>query len=110
MSPDSFCRAASDLIYGDRAKTHGPFTRSLQNISTMWNAYLAIRREPSMPLGPTDVAYLMALLKIARSQSGETNPDNPIDAIAYLAFAGALNEGAPSTDYIRGPNNPGKTD
>lgn len=108
MNPDEILYRAAGLLNGDRATTHGPFVRSLQNIAHMWNAYLSIRREPSLPLGPTDVAHLMALLKVARTQNGETNIDNWVDSAAYVSLAGALNEDHPSTGYGRGNNNPGK--
>ena len=103
MNADGFCQQASFLLHKDRAATHGPIVRSLSNIAALWNAYLAIRREPSAPLGPTDIAHMMALLKLARTQNGAVNSDNWVDLVAYAAAAGALNEG-----HSPGPHVPGR--
>ena len=104
MNADGFCQRASFLLHKDRARTHGSFIRTQENIASLWNAYLSVRREPAMPLGPTDIAIMMALLKIARTQNGEWNDDSIVDAIAYLAGAGGMNENAPSTKYGAGLN------
>ena len=39
---------------------------------------------------PEDVAILMALLKIARIQTGRFKADSYIDACGYIALAGEL--------------------
>ena len=39
---------------------------------------------------PKDVAVMMALLKIARTQAGEDNDDNYIDGCGYIGIAGEL--------------------
>jgi hypothetical protein len=40
-----------------------------------------------------DVATMMALLKISRSQRGKKNVDDYVDAAAYMAIAGELKNG-----------------
>ena len=90
MKAAEFAMAAAALVAGDRAKTHGEMGRNQQNIATMWNAYLSIRRDPAAPLNGEDACYMMSLLKIARTQLGAQNSDDLIDAIGYIAGAGQI--------------------
>ncbi|MBR1122090.1 hypothetical protein JQ628_11240 [Bradyrhizobium lablabi] len=79
---------AQELVGGDRAKTHGDKHRNFANIALYWNAY--IQTKGGKLLDASDVGHMMALLKIARTQSGEVNPDDAIDAIGYIACAGEI--------------------
>jgi hypothetical protein len=87
---------AADLVGGDRAKTHGDKYINHGKIARLWTAYLenagiVIRDENGVAteIDPTDVANMMILLKIARTQSGGThNDDNHIDAAGYAGVAG----------------------
>ena len=90
MKPADFLRQGIELVEGDRAATHGDLYRNHQNIATMWNAFLSIRRDPAAPLGPDDVAIMGDLLKIARTQLGEWNKDDYTDGATYMGCAGAL--------------------
>ncbi len=81
---------AASLVAGDRSETHGPAKQNHDNIAVLWNAYLAIRREPATPLNVQDVAHMMALFKISRTQLGANNMDDWVDAVGYLAIAGEL--------------------
>lgn len=90
MKAAEFAMAAADLVSGDRANIHGEMAQNFQNIATLWNGYLSIRRDPAMPLDAVDVGYMMALLKIARTQAGSRNPDDPIDGIGYIACAAEI--------------------
>ena len=81
------------LVSGDRAASHGDKRQNHENIAALWNAYLSIRREPAAPLSAVDVATLMALLKIARTQLGAHNMDDHIDHVGYAAIAGELAAG-----------------
>ena len=56
----------------------------------MWNAWLAIRKDPSAPLDAHDVGCMMALMKLARTQSGALNVDDYVDACGYAACAGEV--------------------
>lgn len=88
MTASRICGKAASLVGGDRAKTHGDKTENHQNIADLWNAYLGealIAR-----LTPTDVALMMALLKIARTKSGTFNPDDFIDMAGYAGVAGEI--------------------
>lgn len=79
---------AGELVGGDRAKTHGDKHRNFANIALHWNAYITTKNGAA--LNASDVGNMMALLKIARTQSGDINPDDSIDAIGYIACAGEI--------------------
>src|SRR6185312_13172503 len=71
---------AASLVSGERAVSHGTDKRRNHwNIAQLWNGYLAIRDEPARPLDAQDVAVMMALLKIARTQYGAVNQDDFLD-------------------------------
>jgi len=78
---------ASQLVSETRAATHGDAHANHWNIARLWNAFLSIRPEPAVPLSPRDVALMMALLKIARTQLGDHNVDDYVDAAGYIAIA-----------------------
>ncbi len=91
MAPaDHLIKSAADLVHGDRANTHGDKRKNHQNIAGLWNAYLAIRRDPAAPLNHIDVAHMMVLLKLARTQLGAHNADDHVDMVGYAAIAGEL--------------------
>lgn len=86
MKAQETLKIAASLVSGDRAKKHGDMFHSHDRIAKFWSAYLGKVIEAH------DVACLMALLKIARTQSGETNSDDYIDMVGYAAIAGELVE------------------
>lgn len=75
---------AKTLVAGDRAETHGDMRECHDNIAALWSPYLGIS------LTPDQVAVMMSLLKIARTKTGSHNPDDYVDAAAYLGIAGEL--------------------
>jgi hypothetical protein len=81
---------ANQLVGGDRAKQHGDKRRNFQTIANMWSAYLG--DQLAKPLTPEQIAWLMVLLKVARTKSGSKNVDNAIDAVGYSGIAGELME------------------
>jgi len=81
---------ASDLVGGDRDRQHGQKHDNFSRIATVWNAWLAVRKEPAAPLTAHDVGVLMTLMKLARTQSGARNLDDYIDACGYAACAGEV--------------------
>ncbi len=90
MKASDILTTAAGLVGGDRQETHGDKRQNHDNIAVLWNAYLSIRREPGAPLNAQDIAHLMALLKVARTQLGADNMDDSVDGAAYLAIAGEL--------------------
>lgn len=81
---------ASKLVGGDRQKTHGDKLRNHQNIARLWSAYLRNRLNPDAEISALDVALMMALLKISRTQLGVQNPDDYVDGAGYMAIAGEI--------------------
>lgn len=69
-------------VIRDREQTHGNKREVLNQIARLWRAYLGV------PVDASQVATMMVLLKIARSQNGEMNLDDYVDAVGYAALAG----------------------
>lgn len=90
MKAGEIATEAAKLVCGDRKNAHGSPALNHANIAALWNGYLGIRREPASPLSGEDVALMMALLKVARTQSGALNVDDFVDGSGYMAIAGEL--------------------
>lgn len=77
---------AAEITEG-RSETHGAPEDSFARIARYWNDYLVNEgvTDPSITEG--DVADLLALFKLARSQGGEHNPDDNRDRVGYIGFA-----------------------
>lgn len=84
-------REAADLVGGDRAQMHGDKDENHGKIARLWNAYLAIRQaRPKDPLSALDVAHMMVLLKVARTQHGSFNEDDWRDMAGYAGVAAEI--------------------
>ncbi|CAB4139985.1 hypothetical protein UFOVP397_21 [uncultured Caudovirales phage] len=82
---------AAQIVAGARSSTHGAAERSFAAIGALWTAYLRdTRLDPSAPISAQDVAWMMTLLKVARSQQGEPVRDHYVDGAGYAALAGEL--------------------
>lgn len=92
MNATDICARAAELVGGHRDRQHGAKRQNFANIAALWNAWLAIRIDPAEPLDAHDVGVMMALLKAARTQSGEPNVDDYVDGAGYLACAGEVRE------------------
>jgi hypothetical protein len=57
-------------------------------IANYWTVYKGVE------FSANDVGVMMALLKIARIQSGQRKDDNYVDAAGYLACAGEIGKSA----------------
>ena len=79
---------ANSIVNGDREKSYGRPEDNFSRIGKMWNAYLG--NTMKKPLTPSDVAAMMALLKIARIASGNYSEDSWIDLAGYAACGGEL--------------------
>tara|TARA_R110002020_G_scaffold92018_4_gene223117 strand:- start:1379 stop:1648 length:270 start_codon:yes stop_codon:yes gene_type:complete len=86
MNPDEILTKASSLVSGQRAEQHGDYVKLHKRTAELWSAYL--RTEVS----PSDVAFCMVLLKVARDEGGAPNEDDGIDASAYTALWAALSQ------------------
>jgi hypothetical protein len=87
MTPQEFIATLTDIVTNDRAETHGDMHKVHRDIATLWNIYMSMRRNAPQPLLPTDVAMMLALMKIARSQNGAENADDLLDAAGYILVA-----------------------
>lgn len=81
---------ASNLIMNDRAKQHGDIVINHGNIARLWSAYLTNKTRVNIPISEQDVALMLSLFKIGRTQNGNHTDDNYIDGAAYLAIGGEI--------------------
>ena len=83
--------AAKACVCGDREQDYGSPESNFQTIANLWRDY------KGCAFSATDVAAMLALLKIARVASGHAKADNWIDLAGYAACGGelesAMNEG-----------------
>ena len=84
MDRAEILKIAEQCVCGNREQDYGSPEDSFGTISLFWTAYLgyAVTR--------TDVAAMMALLKIARISSGHAKADNWIDLAGYAACGGEI--------------------
>jgi hypothetical protein len=80
---------ANTLINGDREAEYGPPSENLERICRFWNVYL-VNTGNDASLNTADVAYMMALLKLARACGGKTKRDTVVDMAGYVALAGEM--------------------
>lgn len=76
--------AAKHCVEVDRAATHGDAERTFGLIAAYWSSHL------DTPVSATDVATMMALLKLARAKGNQAHADNWVDLAGYAACAGEL--------------------
>jgi hypothetical protein len=85
-------KIALKLVTGNRQEQNGSIDKNHENIARLWTSYLQneglISKENN--LTSLNVAILMCLLKIARSQAGEYNPDDYVDLCGYGSIAGQI--------------------
>tara|TARA_R110000850_G_scaffold137029_1_gene258222 strand:- start:651 stop:1154 length:504 start_codon:yes stop_codon:yes gene_type:complete len=85
-SRGSILDTAKEYVTKDRAADHGDMEDNFQRIAAYWNTHLGLVSY----IKDTDVAVMMALLKVARIHSNVTHEDNWIDACGYLSCGGEL--------------------
>ena len=90
MNTTEILEQAKKLVSGDRHKKHGDKIVNHENIARLWSGYLQNKTQLKINLLPEDVANLMILLKVARSQAGEHNIDDYVDGCGYQAIAGHI--------------------
>lgn len=76
--------AAKRCVCGDREQDYGSPENNFRVIADLWTAYLGYE------VCATDVAAMLALLKIARIASGHAKDDNWIDLAGYAACGGEI--------------------
>lgn len=81
----------SNCVLRDRQNSYGDAEDNFQDIADRWTIY-AKRRWPAIALQfePTDVAAMMADLKLARIAASPTHLDNWIDLAGYAVCGGGI--------------------
>lgn len=89
-SPGEILSKAKDLVEGDRAKQHGDFIETHNQIAAMASVVLDDKLKAN--LTASDVLKFMVVLKLGRIGNGSLNPDDVVDLCGYAALAGAAME------------------
>lgn len=96
---------AAHTVSTERGNQHGGAEDSFDLIGKLWTDYLiSVTKHRSqdgpmtfvekLSIGPSDVAHLMVLLKVARAVHGDPlNQDHYVDGAGYMSLAGALSMG-----------------
>ena len=79
---------ASEYVTKDRAATHGDAEDNFLRTAELWNAYLGVDN-----ISATDVAVMLALLKVTRIKQNPNHTDNWIDIAGYAACGGEIATG-----------------
>ena len=90
MNSSEILKKTEKLVSKDREDKHGDKVINHENIGRLWTSYLQNKFKLNLQILPEDVANLMSLLKIARTQAGKFNLDDYIDACGYLAISGEI--------------------
>lgn len=92
--PKSVLAEADELINGPRQHAYGHPRVNMARIAALWNAYLDYRSgwedEECHNLTESEVAQMMALLKIARLQGPGDPRDSVVDACGYMGIVELL--------------------
>lgn len=89
MKAIEILETARNVVGGDRAEKHGDMLETHELIAEYWNMYLVTRKDVGK-ISARDVAIMMLLLKIARSQNGKYNADDYVDMAGYAACAAQI--------------------
>lgn len=86
MKRSEILDTAKLAVTADRQATHGNPEHSFDMIASMWSDLLCTH------VTPTQVALMMAALKIARAWDNPGHADNWVDLAGYAACGGELAE------------------
>lgn len=87
MTREEILSKAKECVCGQREQDYGTPEQNFQLIADLWTIYLGNDRL----ISPTDVAMMMALLKIARIKNGGGTGDSFVDLAGYAACGGEIN-------------------
>ena len=90
MNTTKILEQTKKLVSTDREDKHGDKVQNHENIARLWSSYIQNKTKLNILIMPEDVANLMTLLKIARSQGGKFNIDDYVDMCGYSAIAGEI--------------------
>ena len=78
-------REAEKCVCGYREQDYGAPEDNFQKIAALWTAYLSNNSIIDTVFSASDVAVMMALLKIARISENPQNMDSWVDGCGYFA-------------------------
>lgn len=81
MTREEALKKAKEIVCKSRQAEYGEPENNFLDIAKLWSIYKAV------PFTETDIAVMMALMKIARIKNGEFKEDSFIDLIGYAACA-----------------------
>ena len=105
MNTTDILEKTKKLVSTDREDKHGNKVENHENIARLWSGYIQNKTKLLINLLPEDVANMMALLKIARTQAGQHNIDDYVDACGYSAIAGEIANKRTELSTTLGENN-----
>lgn len=85
MTREECLAAAKACVCGQRQQDYGTPEDSFNAIGKLWTAYKGVE------FSVVDVAMMMALLKIARIQTGRGTDDSFVDLAGYAACGAEIN-------------------
>ena len=83
-------REAEKCVCGKREQDYGTPEDSFQKIAALWTAYMSNNSIVDTVFSASDVAAMMALLKIARISENPQHMDSWVDGCGYLACGGEI--------------------
>lgn len=93
MTPLEILQKTEEAVV-ERGVCYGESGESLRDVADYWRLYISkvmARNNPrGFSMGPYDVAMMLLLMKVARSQTSPDHKDNHIDMAGYAALAGGL--------------------
>lgn len=89
---------AKKCVCGQREQDYGTPESNFQLIADLWNGYLGFMDHPQDQIRATDVAMMMALMKIARIRNGGGSGDSFVDLAGYAACGGEIWHGERHSD------------
>lgn len=83
-------REAEKCVCGQREQDYGTPEDSFQKIAALWTAYLSNNSIVDTVFSASDVAVMIALLKIARISENPQHMDSWVDGCGYFACGGEI--------------------
>ena len=84
MKRADILHTAEKCVCGQREQDYGSPENNFQTLAEFWSVYKGVKFSAS------DVAMMMALLKVARIKSGGGTEDSFVDLAGYAACGGEL--------------------
>ena len=97
MTRKEILEKAMECVTGRREADHGKMEDNFAVIARLWTNYCGYS------FSPTDVAMMMALLKIARIKCGGGSGDSFVDLAGYAACGGEIQARKDSEKSIQYP-------